>query len=478
MADSIKTQQYQQGQLVSPTDLSSDIEAARDLVTKAFSDVLGATNVLPAINPLAITLSSSAMTFTIGGAGQSIFALDVTSGNPRIIDSPPLQTFTITPNSTGSARTDYLWVSYYQIPTNPHTVGFSDGSNKTVYQSLEGCQYAYNSSSTPPSGYQLFATLTVPTGATVGTAATVTYQMPTAAARIQALANFPANSVTTLNGKVGSVSIAGSGSVTITPSGNSLIISAAAGTSLNGLVGSVSISAADSSITVTTSGQSVLLRANNPISVSTLNGLNGAVGLSSPNGSIAITQSGNTIYLTNNSTATTLNNLGGAINLNSPDSSLTIATSGQNVNVSLNGTRVSSFFGLSGVVGLSSANGTINVTNTGNTVLLDVGSSYPGMTISRGGILSGTTTITTLPTLPAGTWDIYGHVWMNASVQATINGTGLAGGWALNNPGTSGTAVPFLKEIYGVGAGGDTPSVNVSATGTMAGLCRVWAVRR
>jgi hypothetical protein len=405
MSDSVQSQQYAQGQLVLPSDLAGDFEGVRDLVAKSFADVLGSANVLPAMNPLTIALSSSTLSFTVGGAGQSIIALDSASGNPRVIDSPPQQTIAIPTNNSGVWRTDYLWVQYAQIPTNPHVVAFADGTNRTVYDSLEGCRYAYNSTSTAPTGYQLFAVVKVPAGATIGTQCQVTYSMATASQRIQALASFPTNSVTSIKGLIGDVALIGNGGVTVTVAGQTINITGPIATAINGLTNGISLAAADSSITITPSGQTLLFRANFPTTVTTLNGLNGAIAITTPDGSIGIGASGGSVQLS-------------------------------------------------------------------------VGSSFSGMTKTAAVILSGTSSSVSLPTLPLGTWDCYVDAWINSSGEAAVTGSGIGAGWALNNPTRGGSAIPYSKHLYATASTGDTPSVTVSGGFTLAGLVKIWAVRR
>lgn len=454
--ESVSTQQYAQGQLVYPTDLSGDVEAIRNLVGNGLANVLGATSFLPTLNPLAISLSSSALSLTVGGPGQSVIVLDSVSGSTRVVDSCPATTLSIPSNSTGSTRTDYVWVNYQQATTNPHVVPFSDGTNRTVYNTLESCKFAYATTSTAPTGFTALARVAVPSGASVGAQATVSYSMFTVAALVQTLANFPANSVTSLNGKVGAVTLNGSGGTTVTASGNTLTINTASGTTVNGIGGGVFIGPADSSMTVTTSGPNILLRANSTSAVNSLNGFNGSVTINSSDGSIGVTNSGGTISLKNNATATTVNGLGGAVNLNSPDGSLNIAPSGSNVNLTQN-----SFIGQT---------------------------LYGATRITPG---SGNVTASLPYALPSGTWTllIQATFASNAGGTATVYGSGLAsggGGWEYGGIGStaSNLATGTTMELQGTGQGGDNPVATLSTSVARAsgsnyyGLLKIWAVRR
>jgi hypothetical protein len=204
--ESIETQPMQQGQLVYPVDMNMWSETSRNEAGLAITSLIGTQNLLPAVNPLALSLSNSAMTFSLGGNGQVIIAQDTTSGgsgNTRIMDSCPSQTITIPSNSTGSTRVDLLSIQYNQLATNSHVVPFSNNTTAAVSNALESCLYNYTTNTTsPPSNYVAFAKVSVPNGATTASQATVTYLFPTVASQLNTALGGLVNSIGGLTGAV------------------------------------------------------------------------------------------------------------------------------------------------------------------------------------------------------------------------------------------------------------------------------------
>jgi hypothetical protein len=248
--EAIQTQPNASGQIVTHQDLNMYPESMRNETGLLSTAIVGAQNVLPATNPLSITPSGSAMTFTVGGTGQMVIAQDSApggSGNARIIDSCQVQTITIPSNSTGSARTDLLSLQYVQSQASPHSVPFSNGIVQTVYNSLESCRYNYaTGTTTPPSGYVAFARITVPNAATNAAQATISYQFPTVRSSLYSVLG---GMVTSVNGLQGAVTMMDLTSVQT---------AAGAKTFTAPLKGLSSISAGNSNVATGITGDSVL----------------------------------------------------------------------------------------------------------------------------------------------------------------------------------------------------------------------------
>lgn len=228
--EAITTQPIAQGQLVVPADIAMWPETSRNETGGAITALLGVQNLLPAVNPLTISLSNSAMTFTVGGGGQAVIAQDSASGgsgNTRYIDSCPATTGTLLANSSGSTRTDLLSIEYVsgnpsfsQSQTNPHAISFSNGTFQTVSNALESCAFNYGTNTTtPPANYVAFARIAVPNGATTASQATITYLFPTVASQ---LASVMGGVVGSINGVQGAVTLAQGNGILVTTAGNTV----------------------------------------------------------------------------------------------------------------------------------------------------------------------------------------------------------------------------------------------------------------
>ena len=297
------SQQYTQGQQVQSTDLAGDFEAVRNLSGILATLLLGSPDALPNNNPLAITLSPSAMSLSLGGAGQFVIAQDLaTSGNARLIDSCPAQTISVPINTSGATRNDLLSIQYQQLPVNGHSVTFSDGSVRTVYNAVEGCAYSYNTNtSTPPAGYVGFAKVAIPPGATTASQGTVTYLFST----VQALLRQQLGGVVTaVNSYSGSINIVGSSGITVSNSGGNTVtigttLATSSVTSLNLGTGAQTIESNEGTITVTTpDAHHINLKANFPTVVNQVNGQNSNVTIVGGIGNNVTTSAG-TITITN-----------------------------------------------------------------------------------------------------------------------------------------------------------------------------------
>jgi hypothetical protein len=493
---------YQDNELVDMSDLNQDSDAARQLVGTALIALLGSTNALPAAgngySPLSITPSNTSLQVTIGGNGQLVFA------QSRIIDTCPPNVITITPNTSGEARTDLISIAYTQVQSTPETVDFdNDGtiSSGTVYSVNEGIQYAYTAGSTnPPAGYVAFATILVPNGAPVISQSNIAYLFPTLQSLLDAILGALVSSV---NGQQGAVTVIGDGTgISVGPGATpgSIEITNIGVTSLNGQTGAQTISAlAGITITPTNAGFTI---ANS--GVTALGNLTGNIAITTGRGIAASEPNSGTIEFDNTGVITFMGRTGDILLaagsnvtiVEGPQNTFTISATGEVGPTGPEGpagpqgpqgqqgpTGPEGPQGPVGPAGPAGPTGPVGPTGPASTVPGPTGPTGPAgaastvagprgatgpagpaggvgtMYMVRARVPRAATTVT-LPVLPAGNWYLYAtcHVELTSGLTMTITGSG-ASEWEA--PSTCNDAAGIV-DLNGLAIGGQAPSVTVT----------------
>jgi hypothetical protein len=500
-ASSILFRLYQDNELVDMSDLNQDSDAARQLVGTALIALLGSTNALPAAGngygPLSITPSNTALQVTIGGNGQLVFA------QSRIIDTCPPNVITITPNTSGQARTDLISIAYTQVQSTPETVDIdTDGTIApgTVYSVNEGIQYAYTPGSTnPPAGYVAFATILVPNGAPVISQENITYLFPTLQSLLDAILGALVSSV---NGEQGAIELFG-GSGIIVASGETpgtIEFINAGITSINGQTGDQTIASLKGITIAQTNNGFTIGNAG----VTSLGNLTGDISIVTGRGIAASEPNSGTIEFDNTGVITFMGRTGDILLV--AGSNVTITESPQNT-FTINATGEPGPTGAEGPAGPQGPQGQQGPTGpegpqgpvgpqgpqgptgpastipgptgpqgpTGPTGPAGAASTVAGprgatgpagpaggigtMYMVRQRVPRAATTVT-LPVLPAGNWYLYAtcHVELTSGLTMTITGSG-ASEW--EDPSTCNDAAGIV-DLNGLATGGQAPSVTVT----------------
>ncbi len=188
--------------------------------------------------------------------------------------------------------------------------------------------------------------------------------------------------VDTLNSLFGAITLSGGSGITVSVSGQYIIIEEEAGgldvDSLNGLTGVVTISGVGI-VSVTEDGQKIVVSGQDLPDVDSLNALTGEVTISGA-GIVSVSEDGQKIVVSGEDIADvdSLNALQGAVTI-SGAGGVTVTENGQVIVVSGTdaGTYVDSINGLQGDVVISGIGGT-EVTTSGQTILISGGGSSVG----------------------------------------------------------------------------------------------------
>jgi hypothetical protein len=315
---------YGEGELLDSEDLDQDNDATRDIAGAATQLILSAVmgNAVPSPvspsgpQPLNV-IPGTGLQVVAGGANQSVLVTG------RIATSCPATTFSVPPNSGSVTRTDSLAVKFANPTELPQTrpIEHPDTTidpSGTVYSVAESVQWQYVVGSlVPPAGYQAFASISVPVGASSITTGEITILFPSVATLLGSIVG----GLSSLNGLTGAVTVAaGIGMSSTTNVGTRIITLNNAGVqAVNGITGSLTVNGG-TGIGIATTGHNLVITNTGVTSTA---GLVGHVGLAAGPG-IAVGFTGNTIDLDNT----------GVLTLNGQAGNVTLATSGPGLSVS------------------------------------------------------------------------------------------------------------------------------------------------
>lgn len=424
IAQQIRTA-YIDGLYVDAEDnLLPDAQAELNIVGETFASLIGAVDALPSINP--VTIGATLLNITVGGANQWLFC------QGRMCDYIPSTVLAVPANSSGMARVDIVAVKYNRVsvagPTQPVQQPAGNDVNTVIDLFYESVTWDYvegtpgSGQPATPGGYELFAVVDMPNGASTPSSIIVQFMTPQ-----QLIVGGDLDVVFALNGLHGNLALAGAdGGVTFTPSGSTITLAVSRVQSLNGQTGAFSVTAG-ANIAVNVVGGNIQISATGSI---TFNGETGAITLaaSSP---IFLTESPTgTFTISTTLAAFSLNGQTGAVSIvDASGGFLPVSVSGGNVQIGFAG--VETVQGQSGAITLDSPDTSISVTNTGGTIHLEANLSFvlgvasPVMSSWGGGSSNGQTLSITLPS--GGTWfvryDLNVGLFQNIVSMAVTAGT-------------------------------------------------------
>lgn len=453
---------YIDGLLVAAADITGDAMSDRNAIGEVIASLIGNVDALPELN--AATLTASGLVLTAGGSGQWLFV------QGRLADLIPATTLNVATNASGLDRKDIVVVKYASVQDTGvmRVVQQPDGSdtNETIFTNRESVAWEYVEG-TPgsgfpatPSGWELFAQIDVPNGAST---VTPVIQFLTMRHLVTGTDGFPVDS---LNGQTGAVTIVDGTAIHVTTVGGVITINVSATlvNSVNSEVGAITITNG-SGIGVATAGNVITITNTNPIT--SVNGQTGAVTIVDGTG-IHVSTSGSVVTITNTQTATTVAGLSGAITVTGFGGT-TVSVSGQDIEIT-SAIGVSSLNSLTGPVNITSSGGTIAITPSGSSIDLEVIPS---------GSMGGTTTaaaqagiVNTLLVINMGTQETG---FASSSDARFPNIPTLLGGMFWGAPGlvTSGTTMEFhykLEVTPGSGAQTIGGFIQSSGNNTFAAL--------
>ncbi len=180
--------------------------------------------------------------------------------------------------------------------------------------------------------------------------------------------------VDTLNSLFGAITLSGGSGITVSVSGQYIIIEEEAGglnvDSLNGLTGVVTVSGVGI-VSVTEDGQKIVVSGQDLLDVDTLNGLSGAVTISGA-GVVTVTEDGQNIVVSGEDVADvdSINTLQGDVTI-SGVGGIAVSEDGQKIVISgaTEGSDVDSLNALTGVITISGAGG-VTVTENGQVIVV------------------------------------------------------------------------------------------------------------